>query len=55
MTNFQYFKQYDKVIQYVGYAPLYEEEYTEGDIKQLNFITYYSLNNEVLITIDKIY
>ena len=47
MTNFQYFKQYDKVIQYAGYAPLYDEEYTEGDVKNLNFLTYYSLNNNV--------
>lgn len=48
MTNFSYTKQYDKIIQYIGWFPFYDEEFIIGDPKNLDFITFYSLKNDVI-------
>ena len=49
MTNFAYTQQYDKVIQYIGWCPFYDEEFTEGDIEKLDFVNYYAVKDEVQI------
>lgn len=47
MTNFSYTQQYDKTIQYIGYFPFYDEEFTQGDLKNLDFLSFYALKDEV--------
>ena len=48
MTNFAYTKQYDKIIQYIGWSPFFDEEFTQGNLKDLDFVTYYAVKDEVI-------
>lgn len=41
-------RQFEKSLQYVGYGRLFDDTHVEGDLKNFNFIAYYSLNNKIV-------
>jgi len=47
MTNFAYSQQYDKLFQYIGYFPYYEEEFIQGDPKTFDFLCFYGVKDQV--------
>lgn len=49
MVPFWTFKLNDKVIQYTGFAKYFDEVFIDGDLDKLDFIAYYSVDNEVNI------
>ncbi len=49
VVPFTYTKQYNTYFNYSGYAAYYNEMHIEGDLKNMDFIVYYSLLGTVKI------